>query len=324
MWYTFRVIVVAVLAMSSSQHREKGSNSIMPRMSPTRRRAALAVAGIVLAVTALGCAKAPFRDVINAGDDVRVAIDDPDGVDSWAVRTTSDADVVVVRLSGDRVDALMMRVLLPGGVVVAELSPPRGTQFSMALSGRPAVWTMEFRIREPESAPVHYRMQIVRPSPAGPGGGAACVDALGARGIVAWAVSVSAPPAASGLPFPGLGAMGFEATPPGTLAAAPAIAGGAPVVRIGAGTTLRGDFARLGCLPRLVQLNLWDASKGKPPTMSIADAGGRPLCGGSGQAPCLADPSPGRWVPWTLSSSTPIGSFSLVSDEIYLASVVIQ
>src|SRR5262249_9336615 len=38
--------------------------SIMPRMSPTRRRGALAVAGIVLAVTALGCAKAPFRDVI--------------------------------------------------------------------------------------------------------------------------------------------------------------------------------------------------------------------------------------------------------------------
>ena len=295
-------------------------------MSPTGRRGALAVGGILLAVAALGCAKAPFRDVINAGDDVRVAIDDPDGVDTWAVRTTSDADVVVVRLSGDSVDvrALMMRVLLPGGVVVAELSPPRGNQFSMALSGRPAVWTIEFRIREPESAPVHYRMQIGRPSPAGPGGGATCADALGARGIVAWTVSVSAPPPASGLPFPGLGALALELTPPGTLTAAPATAGGVPVLRVGAGATLRGDVARLGCSPRLVQLNLWDASKGKPPTMSIADTNGRQLCGSSGQPPCLAAPTPGRWVPWTLSSSTPIGSFSLESDEIYLASVVIQ
>jgi len=298
----------------------------MPTLRPTGRSGAIAVISILLAALALGCAKPAFRDVIGADDDVRVAIDDPTGVDTWAVRTASDADVVVLRISGDSADvgALQTRVLLPGGLVVAELILPKGHQFSIALSGRAAVWTTEFRVRQPESAPVSYRLQVVRPLAAGPGAGPSCADALRARGIGAWVVSVAEPPAASGLPFPGLGAVALAVTPAGALTAGPATAGAAPVLRVNTGAALRGDFARLGCGPRLVQLSVWDASKGRPPSMSIADASERPLCGGTGQPPCLADPGPGRWVPWTLSSSTPIGSFSLESDDVYVASLVIQ
>lgn len=298
----------------------------MPRLHAKHRSGALAVAGVLLALTVLSCAKPAFRDVIGAGDDVRVTIDDPDAVDVWAVRTTSDADVAVVQLSGDQVDvgALRIRVLLPGGVVVALLSPPRGNQFSIALSGRPAIWTVEFRLGERESAPVRYRMQVVRPSSPGAGALSACADALRARGIGAWAVSVSGPPGPAGLPFPGLGAIALETTPIGALTAAPPAAGAGPTLHLRGGATLRGELARLGCAPGQVQLNLWDTGKGKPPTMSVSDASGRRLCGGVGQPACLSDPSPGRWVSWTLATSTAVGGFSLEGDELYLSSVVIQ
>jgi len=291
-----------------------------------RRSSILAMAGVLVAASVFGCAKPPFRDVIGAGDDVRIDIDDPDAVDVWAVRTTSDTEVVVARISGDRFDvgALRLRLLLPGGVVVAQLSPPRGNQFSIALSGRPAIWTLESRLGERESAPVHYRLQVVRPSLPAAGVGSACSDVLRARGLNAWAVSVPEAPGPGGLSFPGLGAIALEISPAGALSGGPPAPGAAPVMRLRGGATLRGDLGQLGCAATQVQVNVWDTGRGKPPSLSVADASGRRLCGNGGQPPCPSDPSPGRWTSWTLSPGSAIASFSLAGDELFLASVVIQ
>src|SRR5262249_19045595 len=156
------------------------------------------------------------RNVLAAGDDTHVEIDAPDGVDTWSVATTSDGDVVVVRLIGLGVDvgAMRARVLLPGSVVVGELHPPRGGEFSIALSGRQATWTPGFRLADGASPPIRYRMVIERPSVPAPGSsGTRCADVLRARGVNAWIAAISGPPAASGIVFPGLGAMAVNTVP---------------------------------------------------------------------------------------------------------------
>jgi hypothetical protein len=263
--------------------------------------------------------------MLAAGDDTHVEINAPDGLDTWSVLTSSDVDVVVVRLTGLGVDvgALRARVLLPGGVVVAQLRPPRGGQFSIALSGRQATWTLEFRLAEGESAPVRYRMVIERPSALG-SGGTRCADVLRARGVNAWVSAISGPPSAGGILFPGLGAIAVSTVPTRTLTAASPAAGAPPVLHVSGGTALRGELAGLGCDPGQVQLNFWDTGKGKPPTLTVADSAGRPLCGSSGQPACLSDPAAGRWVSWTFSTPGSIRSLSLECDELYLSSIVIQ
>jgi len=176
----------------------------MPRIRATLQPSAIALTGILLAWTVCGCAKPAFRNVLAPGDDTHVEIDDPTGVDTWSVLTRSEADVAVVRLTEGTADvgAVTIRVLLPGGVVVAQLSPPRGQQFSLALSGRPATWTLQFRLAEGQAARVRYRLVIERPSASV--GGPRCADALRAKGITAWVTSVARPPGARGLVFPGL------------------------------------------------------------------------------------------------------------------------
>jgi hypothetical protein len=297
----------------------------MPRLRARFRLAIVAAVGTLLAWSVAGCAKPSFRNVLAPGDDTHVEIDDPRGVDAWSVLTSSETDVVVVRLTGAGVDvgALRLRVLLPGGVVVAQLSPPRGEQFSIALSGRAATWTLQFTLGEGEAAPVRYRMMVERPSTSL--GGPRCADALRAKGISAWIVSAPGPPGTTGLVFPGLGSIAISARPPGTLTAASPAEGAPPVLHVRAGTTLQGEFAGLGCEPNQVQLNFWDTGKGQPPMLSVSDASGHPLCGGPGGQPaCLSEPASGRWVSWTFATASPIGSLSLVCDEFYLSSVVIQ
>src|SRR5262247_1507797 len=100
--------------------------NIMPRF-PATLWASMVVCAL-FGVTLAGCASKPFRNVVAVGDDTRVEIDDPRGIDTWSVLTSSPTDVVVLRLTGMGVDvgALRVRVLLPGDVVVAQLSPPRG------------------------------------------------------------------------------------------------------------------------------------------------------------------------------------------------------
>ena len=73
-----------------------------------------------------------------------------------------------------------------------------------------------------------------------------------------------------------------------------------------------------------MQLNFWDTGKGKPPSLMVFDASGRPLCGDTGQPACLTDPAAGRWLSWTFSANEPIGALSLQCDELYLSSIVIQ
>jgi hypothetical protein len=283
-----------------------------------------AVACLVLALAVAGCGQTAFRNVLAAGDDTRVEIDDPRGVDAWSVLTSSESDVIVIRLAGSGVDvgALRIQVLLPGGTVVAQLNPPRGEQFSIALSGRPATWTLQFRLAKGESVPVRYRMVIERPSTAT--GGPRCADALRARGINAWVRAIPGPPGAGGLVFPVLGSIAVSTVPPRALTAASPSDGAPPVLHVSGGTTLRAELADLGCEPGQVQLNFWDTGKGKPPVLTVADASGRPLCGDAGQPACLSDAASGRWLSWSFSTAEPIGSLALTCDEIYLSSIVIQ
>lgn len=295
---------------------------------PARHRLrALVLTALVLATTAAGCAKSTLvRDVLGPGQEVAIQIDAADGVDTWSVRTASEQDVVVLRLTGEPVAVgwLKIRVLLPGGVVAAEILPPPGGPFAFALSGRAAEWTIELRLAERGSAPVSYAMAVGRPSAAASGARSACADALRALGVNAWVVSVARLPGGAGLAFPGLGTIAFRATPAGAATIASPGAGAPPVPHLRGGTVLEGDFAGLGCDPRQLQLNLWDTGKGAPPVLSIFDASGRPLCGGAGQLACPVNPSPGRWVTWTLLAPAPIHRFSLKGDELFLSSIVIQ
>jgi len=293
------------------------------RIRATLRPAVIALVGTLVAWAVIGCSEAPFRNMLVAGDDTRVEIDDPRGFDSWSVLTNSETDVVVVRLSGTGdVGALHLQVLLPGGVVVARLSPARGQQFALALSGRAATWTLQFRLAEGESAPVRYRLTIERPGTAV--GGPRCADALHAKGINAWILSAPALSEAGTLVFPGLGSITVNTEPARALSAASPAPGAPSVLRVRGGTTLRGEFRDLGCEPGQVQLNFWDTGKGKPPALSLADASGRLLCGGAGQPACLSDPAAESWTSWSFAGAEPIGSLSLVCDELYLSSIVIQ
>ena len=298
----------------------------MPRFGASRRLAVLTVVGTLVAMTLAACSKpAPFRNMLAPGDDTHVEINAPDGVDTWSVATSSDVDVVVVRLIGLGADvgAVRPRVLLPGAVVVAQLSPPRGGQYSIALSGRQGTWTLEFRLAQGEVAPVHYRMVIERPSALG-SGATRCADVLRARGVNVWVSAIPGPPGAGGILFPGLGAVALSTVPARTLTAASPAEGAPPVLHVSGGTTLRGELAGLGCDLGQVQLNFWDTGKGKPPTLTVADSTGRPLCGSSGQPACPSDPAAGRWVSWTFSTPGAIRSLSLECDELYLSSIVIQ
>jgi hypothetical protein len=285
------------------------------------RHGAIAMVGLLLLAAGAGCAK-PFRDVLAPGDDTHVEIDDPRGVDTWSLRTDSGTDVVVLRLAGSGVDRLSIQALLPGGIVAAQLAPPRGERFSIALSGRPATWTLRFRLREGESAPVRFRMTIERPSNAT--GGPRCADALRAKGIDAWILAIPGPPDAGRLVFPGLGWITLGAAPPQALAAGAPSPGAPPVLHVRGGTVLQAHLGELGCEPGQVQLNVWDTGQGKPPVLTVSDARGRPLCGATGEPACLSDPASGRWVSWSYPSTEPIGSLSLASDDLYLASIVIQ
>ncbi|HXJ78859.1 MAG TPA: hypothetical protein VMS64_09280 [Candidatus Methylomirabilis sp.] len=287
-------------------------------------RLGAAAAAMLLAVVVAGCAKSSFRNVLAVGDDTHVEIDDPRGFDTWSVLTSSETDVVLLHLTGMGVDvgALKIRVLLDAGMVVAQLSPPRGQEVSIALSGRPATWTLQFGLREGEAAPVRYRMVVERPSTAT--GGPRCEDALRAKGINAWVLSIPGPPGTGTLVFPTFGSIALSSVKPAALTAAAPPGGELPVLRVSGGTTLKADLADLGCEPGQVQLNFWDTGKGKPPTLTVSDTGGHPLCGDAGQPACLADPATGRWVSWTFSANAPIGSLSLDCDELYISSIVIQ
>jgi hypothetical protein len=269
--------------------------------------------------------EAATREVLIVGDLVDVVLDDPDGVDTWTTRTSSEQDVVVVRFSGipTLLGVLRIRVLLPAGVLVAQLAPPAQGQFAVALSGRASTWTLELSLAERGSAPASFRMEVVRPAPSKVTGGG-CADALRARGIQAWVVSVATPPAAGGLPLSGLGSVALTATPPQNLGAARQTDAAAPVLHVSGTSLLRGDFAALGCAPNRVQINVWEAGRGKPPVMSIADGSGRRLCGSTGHPACPTNPTPRRWVSWTLASGEPIRSLSLEADDLYLSSIVIQ
>ena len=96
------------------------------------------------------------------------------------------------------------------------------------------------------------------------------------------------------------------------------------MLKLRGGTTIRGDFAGLGCDPGQMQLNFWDTGRGKPPVLTVSDPGGRPLCGSAGQPACLSNPPAQRWVSWTFSTPGTIRSLSLDSDELFLSSIVIQ
>jgi len=313
-----------------------GKGDSMPRICPVRGsslRVAIGIlAGLVLSaacsspsVVLLTPGQAATREVLIVGDLVDVVLDDPNGVDTWTTRTSSEQDVVVIRFSGNPalLGVLRIRVLLPGGVLVADLSPPADGQFAVALSGRAATWTLELSLAERASTPASFRMDVVRPTASTATGGV-CADALRARGITAWVMSAAAPPGAGGLPFSGLGSVALTATPAPSLAAVRQTNGAAPVLHVSGTSLLRGDFAGLGCAPNRVQITVWDAGRGKPPVMSIADASARRLCGGTGQPACPTNPTPRRWVSWTLSSSEPIRSLSLEADDLYLSSLVIQ
>jgi hypothetical protein len=308
----------------------------MPTIRPIRSVSLRVAVGILVgAMVSTACSspsvvlltpgQAATREVLVVGNLVDVVLDDPDGVDTWTIRTSSEQDVVVIRFSGNPalLGVLRIRVLLPGGVLVAQLAPPADGQFAVALSGREATWTLELSLAERGSAPASFRMEVVRPAASTVTGGG-CVDALRARGITAWVVSVAAPPAAGGLPLSGLGSVALTATPPPSLAVARQTDAAAPVLRVSGTSLLRGDFAGLGCTPNRVQINVWDTGRGKPPVMSIADGSGRRLCGSAGQPACPASPAPRRWVSWTLSSGEPIRSLSLEADDLYLSSIVIQ
>ena len=96
------------------------------------------------------------------------------------------------------------------------------------------------------------------------------------------------------------------------------------MLKLRAGTTMQADFAGLGCDTGQVQVNFWDAGRGKPPVLTVTDPGGRPLCGSTGQTACLTNPPAQRWISWTFSTPGTIRSLSLDSDELFLSSIVIQ
>jgi len=265
--------------------------------------------------------------VIAAGQEVDILIDDPAGIDKWSVRTSSEQDVVILRLTGDptAVGVLRIRMLLPNSVLVAQLTPPRISEFSIALSGRAATWTVELSLGgRQQPVPVQYRMTVARPSTPGSGVGPACGEALRARGISAWVMSVPGPPDAGGLVFPGLGAIKLSASPASSISAAAPQSGAPLMLQAHGGTVVQAELAGLGCDLTRVQLNLWDTGKGKPPTLSIADGSGQPLCGHSPYPPCPSNPIPGRWVTWALSVPTAIRSLTLEGGDLYLSSIVIQ
>jgi len=294
--------------------------------SNVRRPFIFIAVGVLFAMSLAGCGKsAPFRNMLAPGDDTRVEIDAPGGIDTWSVATSSPVDVVVVRLIGSSADvgAVRVRVFVPGDVVVALLAPPRGGQYSIALGGRQATWTLEFKLADGEQPPVRYRLVVERPSALG-SGGTRCADVLRARGVNAWVSAISGPPGPGGVVFPGLGSIAVSATPANAVSVGSPVGGGVSVLKLRAGTTIRGDFAGLGCDPGQMQLNFWDTGRGKPPVLTVSDPGGRPLCGSAGQPACLSNPPAQRWVSWTFSTPGTIRTLSLDSDELFLSSIVIQ
>jgi len=298
----------------------------MPRSNVMRRPCIFIVVSAIVAMWLAGCGKpAPFRNMLVPGDDTRVEIDATRGIDTWSVATSSPVDVVVVRLIGNTADvgAVRVRIFVPGDVVVALLAPPRGGQYSIALGGRQATWTLEFKLADGEQPPVRYRLVIERPAATG-SAGTRCADVLRARGVNAWVSAISGPPGAGGVVFPGLGSIAVSAIPADALSGGSPVGGGVSVLKLRAGITLRGDFAGLGCDPGQMQLNFWDTGRGKPPVLAVSDPGGRPLCGSAGQPACLTNPPAQRWVSWTFSTPGTIRSLSLDSDELFLSSVVIQ
>jgi len=298
----------------------------LSRSTVTRRPWVFIVLGALLAMSLAACGKpAPFRNMLGPGDDTHVEIDAPGGIDTWSVATNSPVDVVVVRLIGESADvgAVRVRVLLPGDVVVALLTPPRGGQYSIALGGRQATWTLEFKLADGERPPVRYRLVVERPSALG-SGGTRCADVLRARGVNAWVSALSGPPGADGIVFPGLGSIAFSAAPVNAVSVGSPVGGAASVLKLRGGTTIRGDLAGLGCDPGQMQLNFWDTGRGKPPVLTVSDPGGHPLCGSIGQPACLTNPPAQRWVSWTFSTPGTIRSLSLEGDELFLSSVVIQ
>jgi len=298
----------------------------MPKSNVTRRHSRFIAVGALIAISLAGCGKpAPFRNMLAPGDDTHVEIDAPGGIDTWSVATSSPVDVVVVRLIGESVDvgSVRVRVFVPGDVVVALLSPPRGGQYSIALGGRQATWTLEFKLADGERPPVRYRLLVERPSALG-SGATRCVDVLRARGVNAWVSAISGPPGVGGITFPGLGSIAVSATPANAVSVGSPVGGAVPVLKLRGGSTIRGDFAGLGCDPGQVQLNFWDTGKGKPPVLTVSDPGGRPLCGSTGQPACLTNPPAQRWVSWTFSTPGTIRSLSLEGDDLFLSSIVIQ
>jgi hypothetical protein len=288
--------------------------------------AALAVLASLLA-SAAGCARSPLvRDLVAAGEQVDVSIDDPAGIDRWTVRTSSEQEPTILRLSGDPavIGALHVRVLLPGDVVVAQLAPARVPAYSIALSGRAATWTVEMSLAARRPVPVQYQLAVAQPSTPAAGVGPACGDALRARGISAWVIAPPGPPQSGRLVFAGLGTIMLSATPASSITGAPAHPGAAPVIEVRDGTALSANLAELGCDLAHVQVTLWDTGKAKPPSMSIADGGGQHLCGSSGHPPCPANPAPGRWVTWTLSAAPAIKSLTIEGGQLYVSSLVIS
>src|SRR5262245_37058858 len=190
--------------LSSAKPGRKGEP--MPRICPVRDSSLRVALGVLVGLLlSAGCSspsvvlltpgQAATREVLTVGDLVDVVLDDPDGVDTWTIRTNSEQDVVVIRFSGNPalLGVLRIPVLLPGGVLVAQLAPPSDGQFAVALSGRAATWTLELSLAQRGSAPARFRMEVVRPTTATVTG-ESCADALRARGITAWVVSVAAPP----------------------------------------------------------------------------------------------------------------------------------
>ncbi len=305
--------------------RRPGASAVESRRRVRGRRRGLILGAVLWAGG--GCAGASLTPgVLTPGQDVEVRILDPDAVETWTVRTSADDEAVVLRIKGNPVEIgmLRLRTALPGDVVVARLEAEPAPEFAVALSGRSADWKVDFRLGPQGSAPVRYRMFVERASAAAAGGArTSCRDALRARGVSAWVVSVASLRSATPLPLPGLGTLAVTLTAAGPPASA-SPAAGAPVPHLREGAVLRGDFDGLACDLHRVQVNLWDTGRGKPPAMVIADAAGRRLCGEDGQPACPVNPRPAEWVTWSVSASAPIRRLSIESDDLFLSSIVIQ
>jgi len=274
---------------------------------------------------ATACAKSPLvRDLLASGELVDVSIDDPAGVDRWNVRTSSEREPTLVRLSGDPqiLGALRVRILLPGDVVVAELAPTQVSAYTIALSGRAATWTIEMGLTARRPVPVQYQLAVAQPSTPAGGVGPACGDALRARGINAWVIAPAGPPATGRLELAGLGAMALRATPASSAqAGAPSpVAVAVLEVREGA---LAADLAGLGCDLTRVQITLWDTGKPRPASVWIADGSGQRLCGAAGHPPCPGNAPPDRWMTGTLSATPAIRTLTIEGGQLYVSSIVI-